>query len=252
LLGEFVSAVSLMVATIKFDGTLTLQAKGAGPISVIMAQCSTNNEVRAIVRLSDPDAQVPADITDFDQLMGANAVLAITIEPEDAERYQGIVPINKPSLAECLEHYFEQSEQIATRLWLDSDATHCAGLLLQALPKQLVTDEQANLEHWSTAVQLADTVKPEELLHLQAEQLVYRLFNEFEVRLVAGQDVTFACSCSRERSADALTSLGRDEVSTLLLEQGEITIDCQFCHQQYRFGTHDLTELFPANDQSIH
>ncbi|MAZ88963.1 MAG: Hsp33 family molecular chaperone HslO [Cellvibrionaceae bacterium] len=250
LLGEFVAAVSLLSSTLKFDGILTLQARGDGPLPLIMAECSHHQALRAIAR---PDPEVDFDALegeDLKSLMGSG-MLAIIIDPDKGERYQGIVPLDSPDLAGCLQHYFDQSEQLPTRFWLASDTQAATGLMLQALPQQMATEEE-NQDHWNTSVQLADTVKNEELLTLEHTEILYRLFNEEQVRLFDPAQVRFECSCSRERSANALVSLGRSEVEELISERDVISIDCQFCNQTYAFGAQDLDSLFGDNEHSLH
>lgn len=249
LLGEFVAAVSLLSSTLKFDGRLTLQARGDGPLPLIVAECSHHQELRAVARPSDSadwDALAEANLTD---LIG-QGMLAIIIEPDQGQRYQGVVPLDADNLAGCLEHYFDQSEQLPTRLWFaaDSQQQRASGLLLQALPQQLNTSEEDNKAHWDTAVALAETVKDEELLNLPHEEVLYRLFNEEEVRLFDPVAIKFECSCSFERSAAALVSLGHVEVNNMLKELGGIDIDCQFCNQHYHFGDKEVAGLFPEKN----
>lgn len=251
LLGEFLAAVSLLSSTLKFDGMITLQARGDGPISTIMAECNHHNSLRGIARmntaveLSDEQAQSG----NLQQLLGAS-VLFITIEPRRAEdfqgkleRYQGIVPMESDNLAGCLEAYFAQSEQLATRLWFAANDQDASGLLVQALPQQLITDAEDNQAHWETIITLASTISNAELLELDHETVLHRLFHEQPLRVFAPKAVHFACSCSRERSASALLSIGKDEVEELLVEKGSIDIDCQFCNQHYHFSATEVREL---------
>lgn len=244
LLGEFLAATSLLSSTLKFDGMIVLQARGDGAISTIMAECSNHQTLRAIVRLN-PDVTLDPAVGEqgtMKQLLGTG-VLAITIEPKKGERYQGIVPMDSENLAGCLEHYFYQSEQLKTRLWFAADGERASGFLLQALPKQLNTDHEANEQHWETLCALSETVTTEELLSLNHSELLYRLFHEEAVRIFEPNALHFACSCSRERTASALLSLGRDEVEQLLIEQGNIEVDCQFCNQHYEFDATAVREL---------
>ncbi len=251
LLGEFVAATSLLASTLKFDGILTLQARGDGPLPLVMAECTHQRGVRAVAQPS-ADADVSTlDGDNLQSLLGDKAVLAIIIEPEKGERYQGIVPLDKPSLAACLQSYFDQSEQLPTRFWLATDGQSATGLLLQALPQQVASVEE-NAENWNTAVHLAETVKHTELLALHHEDMLYRLFHELDVRIFEPSAVHFACSCSKERSANALVSLGREDVEALLAEQDAITIDCQFCNQAYVFGASDLDNIFGGQASSLH
>lgn len=249
LLGEFLAAVTLLSGTLKFNGILTLQARGQGPLSLIMAECSHHKSVRAIAR-TDPDAD-PTDLAaaGLPQLLG-DAVLAIIIEPDRGERYQGLVPLEGDTLAACLEAYFERSEQLPTRFWLASNGDRCSGLMLQALPRQCASEDD-NRAQWETASHLAATIKDEELLSLEHREVLYRLFNEVPVRLFEPAAVRFQCSCSRERSANALVAMGREEVEQLLTGQDMINIDCQFCNRSYAFGSSDLDQLF-GEGQSLH
>ncbi|MDO3381392.1 Hsp33 family molecular chaperone HslO [Gilvimarinus algae] len=242
LLGEFVAAVALLSSTLKFDGVITLQARGEGDLALIMAECTHHNEVRAIVR-PRPGVEIDQDNLSLVQLLG-KGVLAITLDPAQGERYQGVVPLDAPTLAGCLEHYFRQSEQLETRFWLEANDQAAAGLLLQALPLQVADSVEVNRDQWQTAVALADTLTRDELLGVEHSQLLYRLFHEQSVRLFSPAQLRFSCSCSRERSLAALQSLGREEVEQLLVEQGAIDIDCQFCNQHYRFDTSDVREMF--------
>lgn len=251
LLGEFLAAVGLMSSTLKFDGMIILQARGEGAVATIMAECNHHNNIRGIVRLKNNFTLSPelAEHGSMQELLG-NGVLVITIEPKRTasfegklERYQGIVPLEKETLAGCLEDYFQQSEQLATRLWFAADAQTASGLLIQALPHQLKTDADENRDHWETIATLADTITPEELLTLEHDTILYRLFNEHPVRVFDPTAVQFVCSCSRERSESALLALGKDDVEALLIEKGSVDIDCQFCNKHYYFNAVDVRKL---------
>jgi molecular chaperone Hsp33 len=251
LLGEFLAAVGLLSSTLKFDGVIILQARGEGAISTIMAECNHHNNIRGIVRLKDEVAltETLAQTGSMQELLG-KGVLVITIEPKRTEnfggkleRYQGVVPLEKETLAGCLEDYFQQSEQLPTRLWFAANAEYASGFLIQALPQQLKTNAEENRNHWETIETLADTITPAELLELDHEQILYRLFHEQPVRVFEPTQVQFACSCSRERSESALMALGKDEVEELLIEKGTIDIDCQFCNQHYHFSPEDVRIL---------
>lgn len=251
LLGEFLSAAALLSSTLKFDGIITLQVQGDGPVPMIMAECNRHKGLRGIARPpASGDFILGAD-TSLQGLLG-KGVLAITIDPDKGERYQGIVPMEQPTLAGCLESYFAQSEQLATRIWLAADGNRAAGMLLQAMPKQIVADEEVNADQWQTAVALAGTVKSDELLYLDHSQNLYLLFNEFRIRLFDAAALEFACTCSETRSLNALAQLGRDELYEILAEQGHINVDCQFCNQQYRFDATRIKPLFTDPETPLH
>ncbi len=249
LLGEFISAVAILSSTLKFDGMITLQAKGEGPLPAIMAECSHNAGLRAIARPNEDTNWNALSGANLRELLGSNGLIAITIEPDKGERYQGLVGLEADTLADCLASYFERSEQLPTKFWLNAEpGKAAAGLMLQALPQQIETSKEAAEDRWNTAVALADTIKPEEIFELEHEQLLFRLFHELNVRMFDPQALKFECSCSFERSAKALKSLGRSELDSLLEERGKIEIDCQFCNQIYSFAKQDIDTIF-AEDQ---
>ncbi len=252
ILGEFFAAVSLLAGVLKFEGMLTLQIRGNGIIPVIMAEATHERKIRGIVQ-GDPNVNFDeyAD-AELRELVG-DGVLTITIDPTDGQRYQGIIAIDGTNLAECLSHYFAQSEQLPTRLWLSADGRTAGGLLLQALPPtgDRKFDNNLREEEWNHAVQLANTVKSEELFNLPHAELLYRLFNEFELRLMPPEQAEFYCNCSRQRSGHALLSLGEEDAYELLTEQPVISINCQFCGQEYVFQKSDLADIFHPQ-QSVH
>jgi molecular chaperone Hsp33 len=234
LLGEFLATTVLLSTTIKFEGRLILQAQSDGDIPLIMAECSNTLEVRAIASGAEQ-----ATASEFSSLL-RDGQLAITIEPLSGQRYQGIVPLEGHNLATCLEHYFANSEQLATRLWLASDGSRAAGLLLQQLPAQLTRDAAQRSAQWQHLCTLAETTAAEELLATDQQSLLYQLFHQDPLRLFEEEPVRFACSCSRERCLSALLALGPTELGELLAEENPIIIDCEFCNQQYAFGAADL------------
>ncbi len=232
LLAESLVAAALMAGTLKFEGLLVLQAKGSGPLTLLMAECSHDGKLRAIARYEGevPDAPLVS-------LLG-DGHLAITIDPVTGNRYQGIVPLDGISLAECIEHYFGQSEQLGTRLWLVSDGHRAAGLLLQELPATAAA--QPDADAWTRLCRLTDTLTRDELLGLAPETLLHRLFHQEDVRLFDAETLGFSCSCSRERVEHALRSLGEAELRSILEEQGQISVTCEFCNQQRSFGAEIL------------
>ncbi|MGH1440081.1 MAG: Hsp33 family molecular chaperone HslO [Cellvibrionaceae bacterium] len=244
LLGEFMAAVALLSSTLKFDGLLTLQARGDGPAPLIMAEADHNKRLRGIIKTND---DVPMKGDDLPSLIG-KGVLSITIDPDQGNRYQGIVPLDAPSLSDCLEHYFEQSEQLPTRIWLVSNGDTASGLLLQQLPQQ-TADEQTNRAAWENRVQLANTITAEELLTLDHKHVLTRLFHEEGVRFYEPSEFAFGCSCSKQRSSRALQHLGKEDAEQLLLEQGIISVDCEFCGFQYTYDKQDLESLFAPKTQ---
>ena len=241
LLGEMLAAAALLCGTLKFEGLLVLQARSSGPIPLLMVECSSEREVRGIARYDDSGIDAAAALT---ELM-SDGVLTLTIDPRHGQRYQGIVPLEGASLADCLSGYFATSEQLPTRFWLNADGRRARGLLLQQLPPARVKDAQAHQESWEHVITLADTLTAEELLGLDNEVILHRLFHEETVRLFDEQGMAFNCSCSRDRAANALISMGRPDVESLLDEQqGRIRVDCQFCNEQQVFDAADIAQIF--------
>lgn len=239
LLGQALAAVALMTSTLKLEGSLVLQVQGDGPVRLLMAECNDQGDLRAIARY-DEDRDW-SQVTAWASAVGQGQCV-LTIDPVQGERYQGIVSLTGDSLADVLGHYFQQSEQLPTRFWLQGGADAAAGLLLQVLP----ADAQATAvgDDWTRLVALADTLTADELLHLPGTQLLYRLYHEDEVVLLGERALRFRCSCSRERSANALRSIDRAELMALADEQGgRLEVDCQFCHQRYVFDAVDLAAL---------
>ena len=236
LLGELLCASALLTATLKFKGKLILQARGSGQVPLIMAESTHDRKLRGIARGAEH-----ATSTAFCDLL-SQGQLTITVDPDQGQRYQGIVSLEQHSLAHSLDRYFEQSEQLGTRFWLACDGNRATGLLLQQLPAEITKDPAPRAHQWEHVTALAETLKPDELLSLDSDSLLYRLFNQEEVRLFDQLPVSFECSCSRERSHSAVSALPREDIAELLQATGEITVDCEFCNMQYRF---DRTHLDP-------
>ncbi len=245
LLGELLAAAALLVNTLKFDGLLVLQARSSGAVPLLMVECSSDRELRAIARY-DAD-KISSDAT-FQELM-PEGVLALTVDPREGQRYQGLVALDGATLAECFSNYFVNSAQLPTRFWLYADGQRARGMLLQQLPADRVRDTDEREESWQHVIALAATLTAEELLGLDNETILHRLYHEDQVRLFPATDVKFQCSCTRERSVQALVSLGLDDLQLLLAEKaGTIEIDCQFCNERYLFNEADVLQMFAEQD----
>lgn len=238
LLGELLTASVLLTATLKLEGRLSLQARGNGALKMMMAECNHHHEIRGIAQLAE--GATFAEHTRLKDCLG-DGLLVITLEPEQGQRYQGIVSLDGETISECLEKYFSQSEQLPTRLWLASNDGQAAGLLLQALPQ---SQEDEDEDRWPRLVQLTQTLKSKELLELTTDEILYRLYHEESVTLPDAEKVTFACTCSRENTANALISVGQAECEDIIAEQNEIRLNCQFCHCEYVFTAQDVQILF--------
>jgi len=234
VLGELMAAAALLTSTIKFDGRLIMQVQGSGPVSLLVVECTSDRTMRAIAQW---DGEVPD--APLSELVG-DGRLAVTIDPlKGRELYQAIVELEGLSVAEAFENYFARSEQLATRLWLASDTRQAAGMLLQRLPDSPLSDDEA----WIRAVHLGSTITREELLALPVAEIIHRLYHEEDIRLFSRMPVSFRCSCSRRRVETVLRMLGRDEVHSILAEQGSIRVDCEFCGDSYEFDRIDAEQL---------
>ncbi len=265
LLGEMAAAGVLMQANIKFNGSLILQIMGDGPVRLAVAEVQPDLSLRAT-------AKVVGDVPPLAQLEALVNVqgqgrCAITLDPKDRlpgqQPYQGVVPLHgdrrEPlqQVSQVLEHYMLQSEQLDTKLILAANDQVAAGLLIQRLPIEgegnlgrahSREDEIGLNEHYNRIAHLASTLTREELLSLDADTVLRRLFWEETVRrfepLTGAQGPRFACSCSRQRVGQMLRGLGREEIDSILAEQGRVEIDCDFCGARYHFDLVDVGGLF--------
>ncbi|WP_281648414.1 Hsp33 family molecular chaperone HslO [Parendozoicomonas sp. Alg238-R29] len=240
LLGELATAAVLLSTTLKFEGKMTLQARSSGPVSLLMIECTDKRSFRGVARWSDEQLS-PSD-TGLHSLL-ENGQLVITVDPEKGKRYQGVIPLEGENLAGCLSSYFQQSEQLPTKLWLACDGEKAAGFLLQALPHQKDKDLAARTEHWEHFTVLAETLKDEEMLELSTEEVLHRLYHEEDIRLFDGETIKYHCNCSRERTGSALITVDPADIQEILEEQGQIDMDCQFCNTRYTFTEADIHQL---------
>lgn len=243
LLGEFLAASVLLGTTIKFDGRLVLQARSKGQIALMMAECTSVGEVRGIARY---DA-VPTS-AEFTELL-RDGTLVTTIDTKKGEPYQGIVALEGNSLAQCLLEYFRQSEQLATQFYFATNRDGVAAMLLQQLPAQLHKDPEVRAQHWDHYSTLARTLTDDELLDLPNAEILHRLYHEEELRVFEPHALVFKCSCSRERTARALSVLDKQEIDELVAERGGVEISCEFCGSEYNFGPGELALLFEQTEE---
>ncbi|MBB1485127.1 Hsp33 family molecular chaperone HslO [Oceanospirillum sediminis] len=239
-LGEMLAAVALLTATVKIDGILSLQARGSGSCSLLMAESNPGGDLRAIARWEGDIGQPET----LQQLMG-NGQLVITMEPKNGQRYQGIVSLQGETLAHCLEQYFEQSEQLPSRLWLNAEQGIASGFMLQALPSE---NTEQDKDAWERAVSLAETLTNEELSTLAFEDLLHRLYHQEEIRIFDASALQFNCTCSEDRVKKAMISVGKEELLEVIEERGSLESQCQFCNTLYRFNAADVESMFDDPD----
>lgn len=241
LLGEAAAAAALFTAHAKVDGRLSVQLRGRGALRTLFAECTAAGTLRGIAQLAEDAAPPSREL----RALGPDAVLAITIENpsrggREPMRYQGLVELDADNLAEAFEGYFRQSEQLPTRLLLASDGDCAAGLMLQKLP-----GDAGDVDGWNRACALFETLDHVELLGLPPAEILHRLFHEESPQLLGEKPLAFACSCSRERVAAMLVSLGNAEANAAVAAgEGAARIRCEFCGQEYCFSGDEITNLF--------
>jgi molecular chaperone Hsp33 len=266
LLGEMAAAGALMQSNIKFNGALVLQIFGSGPVKVAVAEVQHDLALRATAKVVG-DVAVTARLSDLVNPDNKGRC-AITLDPQEKfpgqQPYQGVVPLHGDRrekierLSEVLEHYMLQSEQLDTKLVLAADHKVAAGLLIQRLPTQgegnlagsfvsrANEDEIGLNEDYNRISILAGSLTREELLELDSGAILHRLFWEEKLLRFEPQTPRFACTCSRERVANMIRGLGREEAEAILAERGEIDVGCEFCGQQYRFDAVDAAQIFTS------
>jgi len=241
ILGEALAACALLAATIKFDGSLILQIRGNGPLHLLVVQATSEGSMRGIARWQ---GDVPEH--NLKSIFG-DGQMVITIEQPEGNPYQGIIALEGEHINEAIETYFQQSEQLNTKLWLCSRNNSCAGFLLQEMPGEKTDDKDA----WQRAVHLASTITNQELIQLSTKKVLHRLFHENDVRLFESEPLCFRCTCSRESISSMLLSLGAEESSNIIEEQGKIAVDCEFCNAHYEFDKIDIEALFATSSQAF-
>ena len=254
VLGEMVAATALLATNIKFNGALVMQVYGDGPLQLLVVECQADLALRATAKVRDEPI---ADDISLRELVnrGGRGRFAITLDPKDPlpgqQPYQGVVPLEGDSVAEVLQTYMRQSEQLETRLWLASSDAAVAGLLLQRLPsdgglRTTTGDDDA----WEHLLALTQTVTSEELLTLAPDDVSHRLFWQESLEHYPPLTPRFQCTCSRERIGKMLVSLGQEEVDGIIAEQGSVSVTCEFCGRKYSFDPVDVAHLFTRGIES--
>ena len=256
LLGEMSCASILLSASLKYEGSVILQIHGDGPVRLAVAECNAKLGFRSTIKMSETLEPTPG--ADWKALVNQNNLgrFSVVLDPkiDNQHPYQGIVPLHEAGVAQALESYMQRSEQLPTRLWLACNGERAAGLLLQKMPHQGGTNKksdaqseaatEASDDDWERLITLAQTVTAEELLSVEAETLLHRLFWQEAPKLLEDKPVQFSCSCSRARVGRMLKTLGAEEVESILAEQGQVDVHCDFCNAAYHFDAVDCAALF--------
>jgi molecular chaperone Hsp33 len=236
LLGEALVSCLLLASSIKFEGRLNLQFQGDARLPLILVQCDHELNIRAFAKFTEG-----LEILDYATAFLQGQMVLTINQNNQTQAYQSTVPIQATSMSENLMAYFAQSEQIPTQVWLAVNEDKAAGMLVQLMPGQ---DSMQREEFWEYAVQLGQTVTEDELLNLDNQTLLYRLYHETEVRVFDSKYTRFLCRCSPERMQQVLKILGEQGAQELLKEKGEIAVTCDFCNSKYVFDPIDVTLMF--------
>jgi len=243
VLAEIVAATALLASTLKFKGALVVQLQGDGPVRLLVVECTADLALRAMAQWNAAAEALPPDAS-LAELAGGptHGRLAISLDPKDGGPiYQGIVTLEATSIATLIEHYLTKSEQIDSALSIATSGERARGLLLQRLPSAGVDDDAT----WSRAAAIARATAPPDLFVPGGAEALLRLrFPDDDLRLFKPRRARFACSCSRERVANALRMIGRTEVESIIAEQGQVGVTCEFCNLSYTFDAEDALSLF--------
>jgi len=237
-LGQCMAAGALLSSTIKYNGSMIMQIQSEGPLKLLVVESTGDHTMRST-------AKWDGDVTpgNLEHVFGKGRVV-FTVDSETAkDRYQGIIDLKGENVAETLETYFRQSEQLETRFWLAANGKSAAGFLIQKMPGSGDDDQEA----WNRAQILSATLTDKELLGLSAEEILKRLYVEDEIRLFESEPLSFRCSCTRERVSNVLRSLGIDEVHKIIEEEGDVSVTCEYCNQKYSFDSVDAEALFASH-----
>ncbi len=248
LLGEMSAAAALLAANIKFDGTLILQIQGDGPVRLLVVEVRPQMRLRATAKLRE--GATLAEGATLQSLVNPNdnGRCAITLDPTDRhpgqQPYQGVVPLQGETIAQVLQTYLQQSDQLDSRLWLAADERAAAGVLLQKLPREGGFAEVSDIDAWDRVNALTATITASELLDLEPAAIAHRLYWQEQLEHYTPVTPRFECTCSRGRIGRMLISLGQAEVESIVAEQGKVEITCDFCNARHVFDPIDIGQLF--------
>ncbi|MDC1312060.1 Hsp33 family molecular chaperone HslO [Burkholderiales bacterium] len=243
LLGEVTAATTLLAATIKLDGKLSIQITGHSALQLLLAETTGSTVFRSTAKWNQREEENLENVN-----LIKDGSIAVTITPKKSgQPYQGLVEVHGESVQESLENYMQQSEQLTTRLWLASNGKKASGMLLQKLP----SEEDIESEDWNRIITLASTISEQELLALDFDTILQRLFHEETIRVFKENSVKFMCSCSEKRTDGMLESLGEQEIRSILKEQGNVNITCEFCGKNYIYSLSGVDRIFSRQSKVL-
>jgi molecular chaperone Hsp33 len=255
VLGELVAVSVMLSASLKFDGSLIIQIQGDGPIRLLVAECNNQLGLRATVKMAE-NYYIP-DHAGFKELLNltGKGICAIILDPRTRlpgqAPYQGIVPLTGNSLAESIEAYMLNSEQIETRLVLNANSNTAAGLMIQKMPSHggTVSANGIDEDGWQRLIALISTIQITEHLNISTDELAKRLFWKEEPTTLAKRETFFECSCSRVKVERMLINLGPKEINEAFSENPVLEILCDFCNANYSFTQEECSKLFKINSE---
>ncbi|WP_251358867.1 Hsp33 family molecular chaperone HslO [Kangiella sp. TOML190] len=248
LLAECLAACALLADIIKIEGRVSLQLQSPSLVKLMLLEVDHHGHIRGLLQVNEESAHLISDQSfDFSRWTHGGQ-MAITIDPDKGQRYQGIVPLDKTSLAECLEDYFNLSEQLPTHIKIIANQQQAFGIFLQSLPQEAASSvgNEETQQAFDHVTALTQTLGAEEAFALSHEDLLYRLFHQDEVSIYPAKAIEFQCSCSRERNMAALTTLDPSELMGIVEEQGEIEMICDFCSNKEVFNRQEIMALLTA------
>ena len=247
-LGELMVASSLLAATLKLDGSLTLQIQTNGPLKLLIAECNGNFGMRGTVKWNGSiESVAPID------LIKEGHFIITLIQKNAKTPYQGIVPMEGNSISELLENYMFRSEQIQTQLWIHSKNDIFHGLLIQKLPfnssvEELNHDEMKSV--WERIIESAKQFFHSAHFELEASEILQNVFYSETIRLYDPTSLSFACSCSKKSVENMLRLIGKEECKSIIEEQTSITIHCDFCNKCYQYSEDEVGFVFNESNNS--
>ena len=236
LFGEL-SALAIFLANgIKHKGKLTLQIQGSGIVSLLLVEVTDDLKIRGMVRADGAIKEGDS----LDTILGTGQIVATLYNAQTDHSFQSLVPRNSQGLIATFEDYFSQSEQLESRLWVSSTQDSLSAMLLQKMPKA----DQHDAEGWHRIGALSDTITESELISLDAESLLHRLFHEEDLQLFKAEWIDYKCEQNKERFEKIIYDLGEQDARSLLKEHGEIAIHNEICNEHLFFNKDDVDRIF--------
>jgi len=236
LLGEALMSAALLAGSIQFEGSFSLQFHGDKRLPLLLVQCDHQLHLRALVKYDESTEDI-----DYNSAFLEGKMTLFIDQYNQTQAYQSIVPIHSISMADNLSHYFAQSDQIPTRVWFVTNQHQAAGMLLQLMPDTNVLERE---EFWDYAVKIGETITDHELLTLDNQTILHRLYHETELQLYPARHISFRCQCNIDKMKQVLMVVGKKDLQQLLKEKNEVVINCDFCNQRYLFNPIDIERIF--------